>query len=101
MDKPSRNKAGAPPASATEAPTTEATAPVVAAPAVTAAPEAPVPEPARFTLSLEEFCARKSERDRRVELIAAFHMDESRAGISRDAEEAFEARFDAFRRRPV
>jgi hypothetical protein len=70
--------------------------PPVAPPAV-----AVTAEPAEFPLSLSEFCSRLSATDKRVELISAFHHDETAAGRSRDGEAAYRARFDAFVHRPA
>lgn len=63
----------------------------------TAAAEAP----ADFELAIDEFCARKSTTDRRVELIGAFHAQEVAAGRIKARAAAFEARFVAFEQMPV
>jgi hypothetical protein len=52
-------------------------------------------------LTLDEFCMRFSQVDRRVELIGAFHYVEKSAGRQKDTEEAYRARFDAFVNAPV
>jgi len=75
-----------------------ASAEQVTAPA--AAPAVPVAE-ARAEVTLEEFCVRLSSKDRRVELLSAFHFDETRAGRFKDAESAYQARFEAFVNKPV
>lgn len=49
-----------------------------------------------IALTLDEFCTRLSARDRRVELIGAFASTERRAGVVKDVESAFAARFAAF-----
>lgn len=54
-----------------------------------------------FPLTLEEFCARLSQSDRRVELIGAFHFDEKRNKRVKDTEANYLARFDAFLKKPV
>jgi hypothetical protein len=64
--------------------------------------ENPTPkEPATFDLTLDEFCERLSESDRRVELIGAFHFSERQAGRLKDAESAYRARYQAFMKKPV
>lgn len=52
-------------------------------------------------LTLDEFCTRLSMKDKRVELIGAFHFTEKAAGKIKDAESAFEERFAAFATKPV
>ncbi len=64
------------------------------------AEQASEPAPAD-TVTLDEFCTRLSETDRRVELLGAFHHTEQRAGNVRDTAEAFRARFDDFVNKPV
>ena len=54
-----------------------------------------------FELSLDEFCARLSAADRRVELIGAFHATERAAGRVKDFEAAFAGRFVAFVNSPA
>lgn len=54
-----------------------------------------------FPMTLDEFCARLSQSDRRVELIGAFHFDEKRNKRVKDTEANFRARFDAFINKPV
>lgn len=86
-----------------EAPKVEAEKPAEApkpAP-VPDAPAAPVHAPEAFRITLDDACARISERDRRMELIAAFHADETAAGHRRDLETTFRDRFAAFARRPA
>lgn len=63
----------------------------------TAAPEAPADE----ELTLDEFCARLSRKDRRVELIGGFHFAARAAGVVKDTEAGFAARFEAFATRPA
>lgn len=58
-------------------------------------------EPARFDLTLQEYCRRLSTRDRRVELIAGFHHEETAAGHLKDSEAAFEARFNTYCTQPA
>lgn len=72
--------------------------------AVVAPIEVPDPKldaPTDFALSLDEFCARLSARDRRVELIAAFHHVEKAAGRVHARESEFVARFDRLAHQPV
>lgn len=56
---------------------------------------------ASFALSLNEFCTRLSQTDKRVELIAGYHHTESMAGRDMDTEENFRARYDAFSTQPA
>lgn len=58
-------------------------------------------ELAEDAITVEEFCTRLSQNDRRVELIGAFHFDEKRNGRFKDAESAFAARFDKFATTPA
>lgn len=53
------------------------------------------------SITLDEFCTRLSQTDRRVELIGAFHSVELKAQRTKDAEAAFTARFRAFINAPV
>lgn len=52
-------------------------------------------------ITLDEFCTRHSKTDRRVELIGAFHFDETRSGRTKDLEDKYLARFEAFATQPV
>jgi len=52
-------------------------------------------------ITVEEFCTRLSQTDRRVELIGGFHFDEKQAGRFKDAETAFSARFTEFANKPA
>lgn len=52
-------------------------------------------------ITVEEFCTRLSQNDRRVELIGAFHFDEKRSGRIKDSESAFAERFDKFATTPA
>lgn len=52
-------------------------------------------------ITVEEFCTRLSQNDRRVELIGAFHFDEKRNGRIKDSESAFAERFDKFATTPA
>lgn len=52
-------------------------------------------------LSLDEFCMRLSNTDKRVELIGAFHYVETQAGSLRDTEVAFQSRYTAFATKPA
>lgn len=54
-----------------------------------------------FHLTLEEFCARLSSTDRRVELIGAFFKTEQSAGRGKASESEFSARFVAFCNQPA
>ena len=57
--------------------------------------------PDAFPLAIDEFCARLSISDRRVELIGAFHTVEKAAGRVKDLESAFAERFAAFVNQPA
>lgn len=52
-------------------------------------------------ISLEEFCQRRSRSDRRVELIAAFHSEQSRTQQFKASESEYAARLDKFANQPV
>ena len=52
-------------------------------------------------ITLTEFCLRLSTTDRRVELIGAFHHDESKSGRIKDSESKFRSRFGAFVNKPA
>lgn len=54
-----------------------------------------------FDLTVEEFCTRVSTTDSRVELLAAFHASEVRAGRVKDASSAYAARYSAFANAPA
>lgn len=52
-------------------------------------------------VTLEEFCLRLSNTDRRIEMIGAFHSEERRAGRIKDAEGAYSVRYQAFVNKPA
>lgn len=52
-------------------------------------------------ITLDEFCQRKSNSDKRVEMIGAFHFDQKRQGRIKDSEAAFGSRFEAFVNKPA
>ena len=52
-------------------------------------------------VTLDEFCARQSATDKRVELIKGFHFTEQRAGVVKDTESNFASRYVAFANQPV
>ena len=54
-----------------------------------------------FPLSLQEFCTRLSQDDKRVELIGAFHADQQASGHMKDTETNYRERFAQFGERPV
>ena len=58
-------------------------------------------EVGEFPLTIEEFCARLSKTDRRVELIGGFYAVESAAGRVKDLESAFAARYTKFINQPA
>ena len=57
----------------------------------------PAPAPAEFPLSLDEFCARLSTKDRRVALIAGFHAHARERGMTTAREADFRNAWDAYR----
>ncbi len=63
----------------------------------TAIPETETPPAtASFSLSLDEFCTRLSQGDKRVELIAGFHHTELTANRVSDTESNYRARYTDF-----
>jgi len=54
-----------------------------------------------FPLSLNEFCIRLSQTDKRVEMIGAFNAQEAAAGRHNDTEAAYEARYADFITQPA
>lgn len=58
-------------------------------------------QPEADAVTLEEFCLRLSNTDRRVEMIGAFHSEERRAGRVKDAEDAYSVRYQAFVNKPA
>lgn len=62
-----------------------------------AADQATQPQP----LTLDEFCIRLSQVDRRVELIGGFHSVEILAGHFKDFESTYKSRFTAFVNKPA
>lgn len=60
-----------------------------------------VVDPTVEQVTLEEFCLRLSNSDRRVELIGAFHFVEKQASRFKDAESNYASRFSAFVNKPV
>lgn len=54
-----------------------------------------------FQLTLDEFCARLSQSDRRVEAIGGFHHNERTHDRLKDTEDAYLARFAAFMALPA
>lgn len=52
-------------------------------------------------ISLQDFCMRLSERERRVTLIGGFEATEIKAGNLHDTAGAYQARFTAFINRPA
>lgn len=57
--------------------------------------------PAAPELTLDDFCARLSSTDNRVELIGGFHFVEKQAKRFKDSESAYRSRFEAFVNKPV
>lgn len=58
-------------------------------------------EPKEFPLSLDEFCARISMIDKRVELIGGFNHSEKAAGRNKDTETAYRKRYAEFINQPA
>lgn len=69
-------------------PQTQQTQPIAADPVAT--------EPADFPLSLDEFCARLSAKDRRVALIGGFHHHAKQTGLTKAREAEFAQAWNAF-----
>ena len=65
----------------------------------TTEPQAEAPVVTEVTL--DEFCQRHSQSDRRIELIAGFHAGELAAGRHKDCESVYAARFLDFVNKPV
>jgi ppGpp synthetase/RelA/SpoT-type nucleotidyltranferase len=61
----------------------------------------PQSEVAEFDLTLQEFCMRLSNIDKRVELIGGFEHSERVAGRAKDTESAYRQRYTAFINRPA
>ena len=60
----------------------------------------PLPE-TQPSITVEDFAARASATDKRVELLTAFAREEAGAGRGADTEAAFQARYAAFATRPA
>lgn len=58
-------------------------------------------KPVTERVSLDEFCTRLSETEKRYALIAGFAATERKARRVRDTEAAFQARFAAFIKQPA
>ncbi len=56
---------------------------------------------AAFPLTLDEFCTRLSQNDKRVELIGGFYADEKSAGHTKDTEANYKKRLNNFANKPV
>lgn len=61
----------------------------------------PTAEPGGFKMTVDEFCARLSAIDNRVEMVGAFHAQEKSAGRKSDTEAAYKTRFDTFCNAPA
>lgn len=64
-------------------------------------PAAVIERDASMDVTLDEYCQRKSQADKRVELLGGFHQAERAAGNFKDAESAFDARLQAFSTKPA
>lgn len=60
-----------------------------------------VADAAEYPVTIEEFCARASLTDRRVELLGAFAAAERSAGRFKDMESSFAARMKTFAAQPA
>lgn len=58
-------------------------------------------QPDQYPLSLDEFCTRISQTDRRVELIGGFHRYAQLKGLASDTEANFRAQFEQFLKQPA
>lgn len=65
-----------------------------------AAPEVPSAPPDEFLLSLDEFCARLSQKVKKVALIGGFHFHAKQTGLLMGKESQFMAAWEQFRRLP-
>lgn len=63
--------------------------------------EAPAVAPAPDQVTLDEFCVRFSQDDKRVEAIGGFYYTERAAGTVKDFESNFSSRFTAYINKPV
>jgi hypothetical protein len=61
----------------------------------------PVDEIAAESLTLDEFCARLSKTDKRVELIGGFFADAKKRGHNKDVDVGFLRAFAEYADRPV
>lgn len=52
-------------------------------------------------VSLDDFCTRLSESEKRYTLIAGFHATESKSKRLRDTSDAYQARYAAFLNQPA
>ena len=52
-------------------------------------------------LTLDEFCARLSKSDKRVELIGGFYSDAKKRGQNKDFDVGFLRAFESYAARPV
>jgi len=57
--------------------------------------------PQVFDLTVEEFCARTSAEDSRIELLAGFYSDEKANGRFKDSIAAYAERYAAYANRPI
>lgn len=52
-------------------------------------------------LSIDDFCVRLSETDKRVEMISAFNSDERQAGRVSDTADNYASRYQVFLNKPA
>lgn len=64
-------------------------------------PAAEQPASPAVQLTLNEFCMRLSEKEKRVELIGAFNFDESKAKRLKDTFEEYSKRYQDFIKKPA
>lgn len=61
----------------------------------------PKAAPKEFEVTLDEFCAQLSQKDRRVSLIGGFHSAERAAKRKKDRASEYRKRFEQFTKKPV
>lgn len=66
------------------------------------APASPIPVDAPdMSMSLSEYCTRKSADSRDVEMIGGFYAEATAKGLHKDVFEVFEAAYETFANRPA
>jgi hypothetical protein len=80
---------------------TESTPGPVSTKAVVADTQPAIAQVAATQLTLNEFCIRLSQRERRVTLIGGFEAVERKALRTKDTEASYQSRYDAFINQPA